>query len=524
VELRDYLRVLRNRWKIVALCLAGAIALGALFVISSPKKYQSQTQLFVSTSAADTDPTSIFQGGQFTQARVQSYADIIGGPLVAEKVAALVGGGLTAKVIEHEVSATAPANTVLLNVTVTDRSPLRAQAIAAGIGRTFPVIVQQVEASDSAGQSPVKVSVVKPATFSSSPTSPKTTLDLGLALLVGLIVGLGLAVLREALDNTVKTSTDLQAITGAATLGAIAFDPDAKRLPLIVMADLHGTRAEAFRQLRTNLQFVEVDSRLRSIVFTSSIPAEGKSTTVCNLAITLAQAGVRVLLVEADLRRPRIGTYLNLETSVGLTNVLIGASHIDDAIQTWGKQGQLHVLPSGPMPPNPSELLGSRGMTKLLREMEDRYDLVILDAPPLLPVTDAAVLATEASGAVMVVHHGKTRIEQVHRATETLDAVGARILGCVINFAPRRGPDAYYYGYGYKYSGRDPAGPMPTKSPIVPVPASTIPPSATNGHTVGYGNPGISSERPTPGRSSADRGAASVEEPDPWRPARLPRS
>lgn len=501
MELRDYLRVLRNRWKIVAFCVALGIAFGSLFVLHSPNKYQSQTQLFVSTSASDTDPTSIFQGGQFTQARVQSYADIIGGPLVARQVAAEVGGGITAKQIEKEVSATAPANTVLLNVTVTDRSARRAQAIAAGIGNTFPTIVQQVEATDSKGQSPVKVSVVKPATYSASPTSPKVTLDMSLAVLVGLLVGLGGAVLREALDNTVKTTTDLQSVTGVATIGAIAFDPEAKRQPLINMRDQRGARAEAFRQLRTNLQFVEVDAHLQSIVFTSSVPGEGKSTTVCNLAITLAQAGIRVLLVEADLRRPRVGAYLGLESAVGLTNVLIGARRFEDVVQTWNSQIPLYVLPSGPAPPNPSELLGSRGMAKLLRLMESKYDLVILDAPPLLPVTDAAVLATEASGSVLVVHHGKTRIDQVERAAQALTAVGARVLGCVINFAPRRGPDAYYYGYGYNYRAQANLVEHPPVLPATgpPYRASAAEPAepgqAANGHA-DQGFPGEASVPP----------------------------
>ncbi|HVV76629.1 MAG TPA: polysaccharide biosynthesis tyrosine autokinase [Mycobacteriales bacterium] len=452
MELRDYLRVLRNRWRIVVLCAVVGIAAGALYVIASPEKYQSQTQLFVSTSAAATDPSTVYQGGQFTEARVQSYADIVGGPLVAQRVATQLGGGLTAAQVEREVTASAPANTVLLNVTVTDRSPARAQAIAAGIGEVFPSIVHQVEATDSSGQSLVKVSVVKPATYSASPTSPKTTLDVSLGLVVGLLVGIGGAVLRETLDTTVKTTTDLQAITGAATIGAIAYDPEAKRQPLISLADHSGSRAEAFRQLRTNLQFVEIDSRLRSIVFSSSVPAEGKTTTVCNLAITLAQAGVRVLLVEADLRRPRVGQYLGLDSTVGLTNVLIGSTGLEDAVQTWNPQLPLRVLASGPNPPNPSELLGSREMGKLLRAMEDAYDLVIIDAPPLLPVTDAAVLAAEASGAVIVVHHGKTRIEQVERAAAALEAVGSRILGCIINFAPHRGPDAAYYGYAYRYT------------------------------------------------------------------------
>ncbi|HVT66030.1 MAG TPA: polysaccharide biosynthesis tyrosine autokinase [Mycobacteriales bacterium] len=451
MDLRDYLRTLRARWRIFVLCVALGGALGAAYVIHAPRMYQSQTQLFVSTSTADEDLSAIFQGGQFSQARVRSYADVVGGPRVADQIASEIGGGLTANTVEKEISSTAPPNTVLLNVTVTDRSPQRAQQIAAGVGRFFPDIVKDIETSDSSGQSPVKVSVVKPATFSASPVSPNIRLDIGLALVVGLLAGLSGAVLRETLDNSVKSAEDIEAVTGRSVIGVIAFDPGAKDQPLVVLEDLHGTRAEAFRQLRTNLQFVDVDSPLRSIVCTSSVPGEGKTTTICNLAITLAQTGMRVLLMEADLRRPRVGLYLGLDNAVGLTNVLIGATAFDDAVQQWGPDNLLDVLPSGPTPPNPSELLGSRGMADLLDSLEKRYDIVLLDAPPLLPVTDAAVLAVETSGAVLVVHHGQTRREQLENSTQALSAVGARVLGTVINFAPRKGPEAYYYGYAYSY-------------------------------------------------------------------------
>ncbi|MCA1721071.1 MAG: CpsD/CapB family tyrosine-protein kinase [Actinobacteria bacterium] len=208
-------------------------------------------------------------------------------------------------------------------------------------------------------------------------------------------------------------------------------------------------RAEAFRQLRTNLQFLEVDEPVRSFVITSSVPKEGKSTTACNLAITLAQAGVRTLLIEGDLRRPRIADYLGLEGAIGVTNVLIGQVPLQDALQPWGN-GTLSVLASGPLPPNPSELLASRGMHELLAEVEKSFDMVIIDAPPLLPVTDAAILSTMTGGALLGVRCRSTKRDQLRRAADALEAVDARVLGAVLNMVPRRGPDAYYsYGYGY---------------------------------------------------------------------------
>jgi capsular exopolysaccharide synthesis family protein len=172
----------------------------------------------------------------------------------------------------------------------------------------------------------------------------------------------------------------------------------------------------------------------------------------CNLAITLAQAGVRVVLIEGDLRRPRIADYMGIEGAVGLTSVLLGRTSLEDALQPWG-HGTLEVLPSGPLPPNPSELLGSASMRHLIETLEGRFDLVLIDAPPLLPVTDAAVLGTLCSGVLILIRSNVTSREQVARATATVNAVGATILGAILNMVPTRGPDAYAYGYGYGYGG-----------------------------------------------------------------------
>jgi len=317
----------------------------------------------------------------------------------------------------------------------------------------FPILVDQLERPPSGDPAPIKVVVVEDARLPSGPVSPQPTRNLGLALVLGLLLGVGLAVLRETLDTTVKTAEDLQRQAHVPVLGVTEFDPEAKTRPLVVQVDPHSSRAEAFRQLRTNLQFVDVDRRPTSIVVTSSLPEEGKTTTTVNLAITLAQAGVSVALVEGDLRRPRLADYLGIEGSVGLTTVLVGQPALPDAVQEWGSAGLL-VLPSGQTPPNPSELLGARGMTDIVRELERRVDLVLIDAPPLLPVTDAAVLSVICSGTLLIVQHGHTKREQVRTAVEALRHVDAHLYGVVLNMAPTKGPDAYRYGYGRGYDYR----------------------------------------------------------------------
>lgn len=449
MELRDYLRLLRKRWQVVSilalLSLAGATA-GTL--LTTPV-YQSQTQLFVSTQGGAADNSQLLQGSSFTQQRVKSYAGIVTSPRVLSPVIQQLGLGVTPDKLAESISAEAPLDTVLINVTVKDGSAQRAQQIADAVGKQFATVIAQLEKPEDGSTTPVKISVVQPADLQTAPISPRLKLNLALGLLVGLAVGFGAAVLRELLDTSVKGEHDVKAITDAPVLGGIAYDAEASTRPLIVQSNPHSSRAEAFRQLRTNLQFVDAAHHPRSIAVTSSVPGEGKSTTTANLAITLAAAGATVALVEGDLRRPKLPTYMGLEGAAGLTNVLIGQADLDDVLQPWGN-GRVQVLACGPVPPNPSELLGSQSMERLLRELENRYDYVLVDCPPLLPVTDGAIISHLTGGAVVVVGAGKINRDQLGRAVETLAAVDARILGTVINMLPTSGPDAYsYYSYGY---------------------------------------------------------------------------
>jgi succinoglycan biosynthesis transport protein ExoP len=223
-----------------------------------------------------------------------------------------------------------------------------------------------------------------------------------------------------------------------------------------VQDDPHSQRSESFRTLRTNLQFLEVEPGPKSFVMTSSIPHEGKTTTSANLAIVIANSGTRVAIIDADLRRPKLAEYMGLEGAVGLSDVLIGKARLSDVLQPWG-DGNLHVLPAGTIPPNPSELLGSSAMPTLLRELEKHFDIVIVDLPPLLPVTDAAIVSNLTRGTLVVVAAGRTQRAELAGAIAALDNVGAPVAGIILTMLPTKGPDAYGYGgYGYGKYGYAP--------------------------------------------------------------------
>jgi capsular exopolysaccharide synthesis family protein len=450
VDLRDCLRAIRRRWWLVAGTVV--LALGAGWVASAltVPLYASSVTFFVSTpSRAVTDS---YQGGLFSQQRVKSYADLLVGDRLARAVAADGEVGLTPPEIQARVSARAIPDTVLLQATVTDSDPERSERIAKSLATHFAALVATLETPAGGTTPSVTVDVVAGPLLNPVPVAPRPTRNLVLAGLFGLLFGAGLAVLRDVLDVTVKSADALREVAGAPVLAVVPFDAAARRAPLVMAGEPHSPRAEAFRHLRTNLQFVDVDRPIQVMVITSSVPDEGKSTTAVNLAIAFAEASRRVLLIEADLRRPKVAEYLDLEGAVGLSNVLAGQVDIDEVLQPWGEAG-LRLLPSGSVPPNPSELLGSRNMAALLERLRLDFDVVVVDTPPLLPVTDAAVLARAADGVVVVTRSGKTPQARIRAALASLRAIDSRVLGCVLNMQKSRSEEGYYY-YAYQMGGR----------------------------------------------------------------------
>lgn len=453
MEISEYLHVLRRRWRTVTVVTFLAVLLaGTLTVLTAPT-YTATTQAFVSTPSSGST-ADLLQGNNFSQQRVRSYTDIVVTPVVLDPVIRELDLRTTARSLASRVFASSPPDTVLIDISVEDGTPSEAARTANAIAKSFAARIAELEAPADGSDSPVRISIVRPAETPEAPTSPQPLRNVALALAVGLLAGLALALLRQRLDTAVTGEEDVLGLTEAAVLGAIAFDPRAKSMPL-ALHDTHSPRAEAFRRLRTNLQFVDVANEPRSIVITSAVAGEGKSTTAVNLGTTLALAGRRVCLVEGDLRQPKTAEYLGLEPAVGLTTVLIGRAELDDVLQPWGDIG-LDVLPAGEIPPNPSEILGSEAMAGILRRLEAAYDIVIIDAPPVLPVTDAAILSRLADGAILVTGCGRVERGAVAKAVSSLNTVNARILGLVLNMVRQDRESPESYGYGYVTSNRLP--------------------------------------------------------------------
>jgi tyrosine-protein kinase len=446
VELRHYFRLIRKGWPVILAAMVLCTAVGLGVTLASKKIYQANVQLFVALTPEAS--SQLAQGNTFVQDRVQSYLEFSTAPAVTAPVISTLKLPFKQDKLAGMISADAPQNEVLINLHVQDTDPTRAATIANALAAQYTKYVVATEQTDSTGKPIVKLTVIHPATVPSSPIKPNKTINLGLGVLLGLLAGVVIVVLRDVMDNTVKGPRDFEDLN-VPVLGHVPFDKRVAKTPIAFRGDPHGPRSEAYRQLRTNLQFVDVDNPPRVIAVTSALPGEGKTTTAINLAAALAEAGNRVCLVETDLRRPTLARNLGLVGDVGFTTVLIGKTPVESVLQNAGRN--LAVLTSGPLPPNPSELLLSEQAKALIASIAEQVDFVILDTPPLLPVADGAEMAIVADATVLVHRAGKTTHDQVQRAVQVLAKVDRHPVGAILNMVTRSGARYGGYEYGYYY-------------------------------------------------------------------------
>jgi len=440
MDLRDYVTALRKQWYLVLTLMIAGAAFGVYRAETTPPVYRATSQVFVSLSRGAT-VQELVQGSDYTQNLVQSYAALASMPVVLNPVIERLGLQTTAKALSRSISADTPLDTVIIQISARGDTATRAADVSNAVAEQLSTTIKQLSPQSSQGEA-VNVEVVAPADTPAFPIAPRKRLIVLTMLLAGLVAGTVLALLRHLLDTRVRTAEDIQEVTDAALLGSI---PRLRRRDsrVITATSPRSVPSEAYRRVQTNLQFLDASERLTTCVVTSALGGEGKSATAINLALAIAEKGRRVLLIDADMRRPSLADYCGLEEAAGLTTVLIGKADLSMVTQRWG-QPTLEVLALGEMPPNPSQLLDSAPMRLLLDEARQSYDLVILDAPPLLPVSDAAVLARLTDGALVVAGCHKLHRRHLIEALATLEAVDARCLGIVANRVPSGGSEAYY--------------------------------------------------------------------------------
>jgi capsular exopolysaccharide synthesis family protein len=437
VTLRSYLRIMREQWWLVALMTVSAIGVAVLVTLLTPKTYTAHARVLVSANVGD--PLVQAQAAAYVQTQVLTYANAATSPGVLHAVQNDLGLQMSDAELKSKISATVPTAESIIVVEVVDGSPGTAAAIANSASRALVTVVQGF--SNAARLFPID-----PATAPTSPTSPNPVLNIALGVLLGLLVGIAFAVTRDLIDNRIKDPDALAKAAGVPTMGVIVDDPQTPKHVIATAGRSGNARAENVRQLRANLQFANVDEHPRVIAVTSSIPNEGKTTVAINLASTLAEAGFMVCLVDAELRRPTIAKALGLLSPVGLTSVLIHQVDLSEALQSV--DSNLYVLASGPIPPNPSEVLASSYVRDVIHSLLDKFDYVVVDTAPLLPVADGSQVAALADGTLLVVRHAVTTDAQVKRAMTSLRRVDARLLGSVLNRMPvRRGSNEYAYTY-----------------------------------------------------------------------------
>lgn len=447
MQLARYLRLFRRWWWLLALGLliGGGSAYGISQVITPV--YQASATLLVNQTQT---PGTIAYNDILTSERLtKTYRELISKRPVLENVIEEFDLVMKADELAAIITVEAVADTQLLRLSVEHSDPEQARLLANAIAEAFITTNEQ----DGLTR-PGSVSTVEPAVTPASPISPRTTLNSVMGVLIGLLLAGALVLLFEYLDDTIKTTEDVEAAVGLPTLGGVArFPRNTADVDALVVASPHRTAAaEGYRVLRTNVRFSTIDEPAQALLVSSTNPGEGKSTTVANLAVAMAQTGQRVIAVDSDLRRPTLHRLFGLSNGAGLTNALLSREPDLSRFLQPTRFETLWVMTAGPLPPNPSELLGSRRLEAVISALRKEVDILIFDSPPALAVADASILAAKVDGTILVVDAGRTRVQALQRAHESLGRAKTRVLGAVLNRLTERSQGYYQYPSYYSPS------------------------------------------------------------------------
>lgn len=442
MEALHYVRAIIRSWWIVIIAVVVGLAGGFYVYATTTPVYQVGVRLVVALKTNNVDPIS---AQAISGARAATLAQVAGTVPAIRDAATAAGFPNT----QPAVAAVGGDQKPFVNITVTSASPQLAAAIANAFVKTLPASTVRLTGADSKTYQLKQLARVGAPT---EPVRPVLTQNLGFGLVGGLVIGIALALLREILNHSLRSTDDLRRSTGLVVLGTVPHSTPKILLP--AMTEPRSARAEAYRQVRTTLVTARRDDRPVRLAVTSSVMGEGKTSVATNVAAVFSRSGHRVVIVDADLRRPRVGAFFGVEPAIGLSDILAGRAEVDQALLMLD-DAPLGVITSGPIPPDPSELLGSEAFDKLMEELGRRFEFVIVDTPPVLPVTDALAISPKVDGIILVVRLGYTSRLRVRHAMAALDRVDANVWGVVPNGAGRGTDSDYSYPYHYKYYGRD---------------------------------------------------------------------
>ncbi|BDZ45928.1 polysaccharide biosynthesis tyrosine autokinase [Naasia aerilata] len=442
MDTRRYFTALRKHWLVLtALTVLGGLLAG-LYSATQPVLYQATSSVFVSTQRGETT-TELLQGSSYTLAAVESYAELATLPAVLQPVIEKLQLDTTPGALANHITTQIRLNTVIIEVTASAGTAQGAADLANAVTESLSTVVTSLAPTATDATPAVTLSPVAPAAPPSAPYSPRYLLLILAGLGIGLLLGILYAIGRDLFDTRLRTEDDVRAAADTVPyLGSVERRRSSDLPHLMFLAEPNSAAAEDYRRLCTNLEFAGIDNRVRAISVTSALAGDGKTTTALNLAAAIAERGHRVLVVDADLRRPALAGYVNIEGAVGLTNVLLGGVSADDAIQ---RVGTFDVLPSGTTPPNVTQLVTSESMGRLFAELRTRYDFVVVDTPPVLAVPDALTIANLTDGALLVARSKVTRSKQLVEAVDALTFVNAVVLGIVLNGVPHGNASTYGY-------------------------------------------------------------------------------
>jgi capsular exopolysaccharide synthesis family protein len=408
-------------------------------------------------ATGEEDLSSALAGDNLAQSKAVSYESLAMTRPVAQRTVDILGIDAAPEDLLNDVSAGVPANTREVQITANAETPEGAADLAnawvLALAEQVPLVENEGGNSEVSGTGRVTVQPLNNAFPPEGPSSPNLKMNLPLGLLVGIGLGLVYALVRYRMDRRIRSLDDIRNAFGVPVLGVIPKDNRLTHHRAIIETGFsrgHGGHefSEALRELRTNLRYISVDNPPRTIVVTSSLPGEGKSSITANLAVAIASTGRNVVVVDGDLRRPAVVDLFGLTSGVGVTNVLVGDILVDDALQTYDKFPNLKVLGAGELAPNPTELLSSEAMHTMLETLA-KDALVLVDAPPLLQFTDAVLLTASTDGAIIVATAQQTTKDHLLEAIANLRQVQGHVFGVVLNRAPTTGADAMYYGKNY---------------------------------------------------------------------------